>query len=115
MVCVVPGDTGAPCGATNPCKAALSCGAGMCKTPVAAGATCDPQQMTTAGCDVAAGNYCNTISKTCEKVTVSTTNQQCGVVRGSLTLCAADSFCRVPMNMTMGICIAAAADGAACD
>jgi len=113
--CVAPGDTGATCDANTPCKATLSCGGGKCTTPVATGATCDPKQMTTAGCDAAQGNYCNAITNKCTKAIVATTNQQCGVARGELTLCAADGFCRVPMNMTQGVCVAAAADGASCD
>lgn len=113
--CVAPGALDATCDANTPCLATLSCHGGKCVTPVADGAACDPQQMTTAGCSPTSGDYCNALTKVCTKVTIATTNQQCGLARGGLTGCSAAGHCRVPMNMATGVCVAAAADGAACD
>ena len=113
--CVTPGALDATCDANTPCLTTLSCGNGKCAAALAPGATCDPQQKTTPGCQTTAGYYCNTVTTKCTQVTVGTTNQQCGVARNGVTLCSAAGFCRGATATTPGVCIGAAADGAACD
>jgi hypothetical protein len=114
-MCVTPGASGATCDANTPCLTTLSCGGGKCTTPVAAGATCDPKQMTTAGCQTTSGYFCNAATTKCEQVTIATANEACGIVHGGLTLCSGLGFCRGATSTAPGKCIAAAANGAACD
>ena len=113
--CVKPGGDGASCDANTPCESTLSCGGGKCATPLASGATCDPKQTTTPGCQATAGLYCNALTTKCEAVTIASTNELCGVVHGKLAFCSALGHCRIPANTVQGVCIAAAADGAACN
>ncbi len=113
--CVAPGAIGATCDPNTPCLTTLSCGNGKCAAALAPGATCDPQQKTTAGCQATAGYYCNAVTTKCTLVTVGTTNQQCGIARNTLTLCSSAGYCRGATSTTTGVCIGAAADGAACN
>jgi hypothetical protein len=106
----------APCGPGAPCGAGLSCiGAtglamGTCRpSATQAGATCDPTLKTGPGCDRNAGLVCNSHSKECAPATVAVTKGSCGVVDNQTVFCAASGSCK------NGICVAAAADGAACD
>jgi hypothetical protein len=113
-VCVSLGAAGATCDATHPCNLGLLCSGGMCAAPLAEGATC-----TTTGqdpCDVLQGEFCNPKTLVCQKVKYGQAGQQCGIVGTDLVQCAGAGLCSGLSKMSFtGMCVAAAADGAACD
>ncbi|HTA93364.1 MAG TPA: hypothetical protein VK745_27490 [Polyangiaceae bacterium] len=117
--------TGDACDADTPCGAGFSCvGAkaattaaaavqGACQPAVATtGAACDSKKKTGPGCDPAKGLACDPTSMLCIAAVVASAGQACD---GDLTVCAAAASCVIPTGATMGTCVAAAADGAACD
>jgi hypothetical protein len=81
-----------------------------------AGAPCDPQQKTGPGCDRnEAGLTCNGQSKQCAAITVNGGGGACGDVDNQTALCSAGGICSGSGAGMAGTCMAAAADGAACD
>jgi hypothetical protein len=117
--------TGDMCDADTPCGAGFSCVGskavtatvaaveGTCQPAVATGgATCDAKKKTGPGCDATKGLVCDPTSLTCIAIIVADPGKPCD---GSLTVCGAASTCVIPTGATTGTCVAAAADGAACD
>ena len=125
MLCVAEGTSGATCSRDAPCAFGFSCVGstkvkmGTCMTAVAmVGATCDPTQQTSAGCDRAQGLFCNATSKTCTAVSYAGDGQTCGLGSdGNFTDCKAGDCLGYTLgaNAQPGTCKAKAADGAACD
>ncbi len=111
--CVMPGAAGAACSASQPCQGSLVClvtaGAGTCTIPVGAGAACDPQSQ---NCDSRQGLFCNPLTTACATVQVVANGGACGLTGGSFSVCTAAGKCS---GALAGTCLAAAADGAACD
>jgi hypothetical protein len=115
--------TGTACDATHPCGAGLSC------TPVsttAANRTCEPagsmvgaacNGATNPGCDVDRGLTCNSMTHMCAQFGVVAAGTACGVgADGTFVHCASNGVCMGYTTATPhGTCIAAAADGSACD
>ncbi len=110
--CTALGTEGSSCTAA-PCTSTLACVNGMCVKPVAAGAACMKMNGVD-NCDKLQGLYCNAMN-VCQQVKLVAAGQPCGFLNMEIVGCASNGFCRVPMGMMSGTCIAPAADGAACD
>src|SRR5450432_1137456 len=117
-----PGDT---CDADVPCGVGFSCVGSRPATATAAaiegtcqpavetmGAACDPKRKASAGCDASKGLACDPTSMTCTAVALADAGQACD---NNLTLCRSAAACVIAAGTTSGTCVAAAADGAACD
>ncbi|HEY6458688.1 MAG TPA: hypothetical protein VIY73_01015 [Polyangiaceae bacterium] len=132
QTCIAEGGQGASCGKGAPCSALFTCvGAdnakgvtGTCQSSLTtAGATCDPSQQSTPGCDRNSVLTCNTQSKVCSTLVVATGGQPCGtndvddqtVVCGTNGVCTGSTAGTSTTPGTPGTCTAAAAEGAACD
>jgi hypothetical protein len=122
MQCEAAAAAGAACGKGVPCGDGLACvGAtatvqGKCETaPSTQGAACDPKDMTAASCSRSAGFFCDTQSKQCVAITFASAGQACGNISGVQVLCGGAGFCQRAQGQASGTCVAAAADGAACD
>lgn len=120
--CQVRAAQNASCDKSHPCQVGLSCvGAsaqaqGTCQPSVAtAGATCDPTASTGPGCFFDAGLYCDKNSKQCTAMPFAGNGQPCGDVSGVRTPCSGGAACVMAQGATSGTCVAAAADGDACD
>ncbi|MFO0648281.1 MAG: hypothetical protein U0326_18725 [Polyangiales bacterium] len=121
--CVALGAMGATCDLSHPCGSGLSC------TPVAIAApsrTCQPAGAevgvacggaSASGCDNERGLACNTMSRTCQNITLVAAGAACGVgADGGFSSCANSGDCMGYTLATLrGTCRATAADGAACD
>lgn len=116
---------GDACDADTPCGSGFSCVRSKAMTTTAAavqgvcqpametaGATCDAKKKTSAGCDPAKGLTCDPTSMLCVAAVVASAGQACD---DDLTFCSSAATCVIPTGATMGTCVAAAADGAACD
>ena len=124
MVCVLPGGMGAACGRSAPCGSGLSCvGAsttamGTCQPAGSnVGVTCDTRQLTAPGCNGELGLYCNKVTLKCALETYAAAGQPCGTdaTSGNVTGCASGGSCIGASSTALGMCVAAALDGAACD
>jgi hypothetical protein len=121
--CVIPAASGAPCDATTPCAAGLSCvGAtgtkvGACQPAGATvGAACDEKDLTAPRCAQIDGLRCATKTKLCVGIALVPANAPCGALGdGSFASCAAGGVCKLAAGTAQGTCVAAAADGQACD
>jgi Dickkopf N-terminal cysteine-rich region len=110
--CVAPGAAGAACDGPHPCGGGLACVNAVCSPRVGEGSACDP---TVDNCDGTQALYCDQTSSLCKKVKTANAGEACGFLAdGSLTLCTRSSTCQATAAQ-MGICLAAAADGATCD
>lgn len=114
-VCVKPGAKGAACDGDRPCGTGLSCFNSVCTEELKAGQACDPLGKTTPACDSLTGVYCNAQTKVCTTVQLASAGQPCGIVGGAVAVCTAAGRCQRPSGSLSGSCLAAAADGAACD
>jgi hypothetical protein len=122
MTCQVPVAASGACGKDLPCGVGLSCVGsttttmGTCQPEVAtAGAACDPKQATGPNCSGGAGLTCDTQAKTCVAQPLAAANQSCGLIGTVRTACSAGATCSIPSGQTMGVCVAPAADGGACN
>jgi len=107
--CVGPGAENDPCSATAPCKIAFACSAGKCTKRVAGGTKCDP-----AVDDCVLGQYCNTISTTCESYQLVKAGDACGpIASGGLAFCAFGNKCKQQTDGTYK-CVPAGTEGQAC-
>jgi hypothetical protein len=109
--CVMRVAAGGMCDQGHPCQYGLVCDAATCKTPPGTGMMCTAS----AGggnCDQTQGNFCNPISNVCQAVGYAGAGQPCGLVNMGYTVCSANGHCS---GQLMGNCVAAAADGAACN
>jgi hypothetical protein len=118
-ICVARAKLGDSCNADRPCLPSLACmgvnGSGTCVTPIAAGGKCDPAQKDFAGCDSSHAYYCSGFTNTCQLYNFAQAGEACGLVNGA-TLCAKSGVCTPnDAGAFMGTCVAAAADGTACD
>jgi hypothetical protein len=111
-VCVAPGAVGASCDGGHPCAPPNVCKAALCTAPVGAGMACDP---VVKDCDAAKGLYCDPTTRVCALATFAAAGAPCGYVNGAFVGCAAAGHCKLATASLMGTCLAAAADGAACD
>ena len=115
----------------NPCQAGYACvgddetnaTAGICQLQAnTVGAACDRSRKTAANCDAEFGLTCVPAAAvgTCQAITLVGAGQTCGV-QGSApitgeALCSAGGLCvKANASDTTNTCVAAAADGAACD
>jgi hypothetical protein len=79
------------------------------------GADCDPKAATAPDCDRHHGLVCDNATKKCVAMTFATAGQACGSVNGNFVPCAGAGFCAIATGQKAGMCVGAAADGAACD
>ena len=90
----------------------MSCTAGLCGAPSLVGAACSDS----ATCNTASGVVCNPLSKQCETLGFTGTNNACGIANGKLVQCTGPAQCiGITAPKYQGTCIAAAAVGAPCD
>lgn len=122
MTCQVPVSAAGACGKDLPCEVGLSCVGstattmGTCQAEVTtAGGTCDPKQMTGPSCSGGAGLTCDTAMLKCVTQPLASANQPCGLVGTTRTACSGGATCSIPQGETMGVCVAPAADGGACN
>jgi hypothetical protein len=102
--CAVPAAAGEECDENQPCAGTLVCtDNGVCGPALQVGAACASQD-----CDESQGVFCNTALGVCTQYQAASPGDACGV-------CAASGFCRTDSDLGTGTCLAAAADGAACD
>jgi len=109
--CVMRAAMGAACSDTIPCQYHLVCTGGTCQPPAGTGMKCTA---TAAGgnCDLTLGDFCNPLSNVCQAVTYAGAGQPCGLVNMGYAVCSGNGHCS---GQLMGNCVAAAADGAACN
>ena len=119
---------------TNPCQAGYACvgdnetnaTSGTCQSQGnTLGAACDRSRKTEANCDAEFGLTCVPTAAgssvgTCQAITLVGAGQTCGVLGSAPitgeALCNAGGLCaKVNTSDATGTCVAAAADGAACD
>ncbi len=122
QLCQPRGASSATCDADHPCGSGLSCviaqGAqsGTCETAGASvGTPCDPARKTEASCDQNAGLYCDGTTRSCLAVSYGVAGSQCGFVSPIVVNCTNAATCFGAQGQTPGMCLANAADGAACD
>jgi hypothetical protein len=122
-VCGTYGTSGASCGTDSPCGPHLSCigadtktGAkGECAASVSVvGTACDPKLETGPGCDYDGGLTCNTESKQCEPIVVSSGTGPCDFDNHQYAVCSASGTCTTSEAGVTGMCVPAAADGKVC-
>lgn len=106
---------GGTCDATHPCVQPNVCKGGVCAVPQEVGQTCTPSTDFFGDCDRTKGLTCPPTSRTCTTTTFAAAGAPCGFVNGAFVGCAAAGHCKVTGGAIMGTCLAAAADGAACD
>lgn len=106
--CAEPGDVGAACSQSRPCKRALPCANGYCRQPKHnAGDTCDPNVYI--DCDYFRLLYCTTAG-VCTQWQQSAAGANCD---NKTSVCGGSGFCR--MSGATGNCVAPAADGMPCN
>lgn len=117
--CVPYGAIEAACNAGDmPCAPGLSCmgaagtATGKCQKARSGGEECEIAATTKPGCDLLQGLYC-TLTGICKKAQFAGTGEACGAITGGYALCSASGKCS-PAG-AVGTCLAAAADGDACD
>jgi hypothetical protein len=122
QLCQAPVQAAGACNRDTPCGASLACvGAtmavmGTCVQRIAtAGTACDPTRKTGPDCDPNAGLVCDSAMNVCVTQPIAATGQPCGAVGTSDTRCGGGATCVIPAQATVGVCVAPAADGAACD
>jgi len=116
-----------------PCAAGLSCVGdnttamtmGKCATAGSTvGSACDGSRKTEASCDGDKGLVCIPTAKgsaigTCQNIQLVAPGAPCGNIGSApitgYALCQAGGLCVIPTGASTGTCVAAAADGAACD
>jgi hypothetical protein len=111
LVCATPTSAalGETCGGSAICQSGLICLGKKCVTPLKLGDACG-----TAGtiCDPVSGLTCDSTSMKCTATPFAKVGQTCGTT-GPQTQCAASGRC---VQQGAGyVCVAPAADGAACD
>jgi hypothetical protein len=134
--CVTYGELSASCDKNDPCSPGLSCVgadakkglAGTCNASAATvGAACDPA--TGATCDAMLLLTCDAATKQCVADTLVGASQVCGAVNGGAARCETSGTCVIPdagvvddagdagvdAGPAIGTCLAAAANGSACD
>ena len=120
-VCTVRGTIGSPCDDFQLCQGGLTCiGAntsaavlGTCQEgQTTVGAACNTQ--TGPGCDGEIYLHCS--AGTCQREIVASAGQPCGDLAGlAYAQCGTGGLCVKPLGSSMGTCVGAAANGAACD
>jgi hypothetical protein len=114
--CVTFAKAGSPCTATSPCVRSLSCNKGTCAVPLSGGAACEPNtDQSMNPCDASKGFFCHPTTKVCTAIKTAGAGAECGIVNQDLVICTGGAFCKPGTPPTKGTCLAAAADGAACD
>jgi hypothetical protein len=103
--CTKPAASGATCSTSQPCLYTDACIGGTCQPALTNGATCQ----TTFDCDFDHGWYCNAQTLKCAQAQAAGGGSPCGNINGNFIACSAGGQC---IN---GACMAAAADGAACN
>jgi hypothetical protein len=111
--CVAFGDENTSCDSTHPCRPDLTCKGSACTAPSAAGVACSSPY----DCDGLRGVVCNPSTMKCENVGIAAPGAACGILQGHLIVCMGPGgFCAGATSPNyQGTCVAAAADGAACD
>jgi hypothetical protein len=114
LTCTKLGVAGDACDMSRPCRADLGCTNSICGAPKTVGQAC-----TTApdNCDNLNAVICNGKTNVCAQATFAAVGAACGLVGNSLVACAgAGATCKGAVSPNFqGMCIAGAADGAACD
>jgi hypothetical protein len=114
--CVTLAKAGSPCTLTSPCVRSLSCNEGTCAVPLAGGAACEPSTVDGQNpCDGGKGFFCHPQTKVCTSIGTAAAGGACGIVDQSFVICTNGGHCKTGTPPTSGTCLAAAADGAACD
>ncbi len=120
-LCVTPVAASGACDDTSACAPGLTClgntatALGTCVALATLGESCD---LTDGGsrCDGRFSLYCNTeAGKVCATAATATASEACGTIDGGAVDCVGDSFCQKVGDAKVGNCVAAAADGTACD
>jgi hypothetical protein len=117
--CVTPGELGAGCDATHPCRGNLYCPGTdatttnpTCAHKLGATASC---ATTADACDLAGQHVaCNPFTKVCVDVGVAQGGQACGNVNGTFTVCVDFDDCAGATLTVAGTCAAPAMDGEFC-
>ena len=117
----------------HPCQSGLICVGddettmtnGTCQAQGAnISAACDSSRKTAANCDANLGLACIPTAKgsgvgTCQAITLGATGATCGDIGMApitgVADCSSGGLCKKALGSTSGTCVAAAADGAACD
>ncbi len=106
-VCVLPRASGAACSGDMPCRTSLTCYGGVCRTRINnAAQPC----MVNDHCDFPNSWVCHPMNLRCVRALTAETGSPCGYTATDVTYCSASGFCN-----SATICVAPAADGAACD
>lgn len=121
-VCVTRAGLSGPCNAGNPCAHGLMC-VGATKTAMGTcqnaaqtvGASCDPKQKTLPGCDKDLGLFCDPTTMKCSNAAPAKAGEPCGELSSGVAYCTGGATCQLAAGTKAGTCLAAAADGAACD
>ncbi len=106
--CESPAEKGQACTSEMPCEGGLSCNGGICGSPLPEGGDCGAGQT----CDLAAGLFCNSVSKKCTPIGIAKLGEACGFdqATGGIVLCEADVEC----DFAASTCIAKLKEGDAC-
>jgi hypothetical protein len=113
--------SGESCDKDNPCGAGYSCvgavaatmTAGTCQLAVSSvGAPCDPKKKLGPGCDPNLGLVCDAQASVCVAIQFVEPGATCDSAEH---VCSSGASCVIPMGQSIGTCVPAAADGAACD
>lgn len=141
-VCGQKSAAGEPCSNSQDCAEGLKCIQGaqesVCGAPVVVGGKCTGGDCipgyacvndicvlpeTKAGqpcssgaqCDSFAGLLCHPLTKVCTAIKQAEAGASCGLLENDYVACKGGGKCKIPQGKTSGSCVAAAADGAACD
>lgn len=112
QVCTAFATKGEACDPT-PCVPSLACVDNVCEKPVILGNTCNGMGAAD-NCAKLYGYVCNA-SNLCKQTFVTTAGYPCGWVGPDFVVCQAKGHCRMDPATMSSVCIAAAADGEACD
>jgi hypothetical protein len=81
-----------------------------------AGAPCDPDRITLAGCDGRLGLFCAQRARVCTRYAFAEAGGMCVEDENTVTACLASGVCEPTRTSTsIGLCLAPQPDGAACD
>jgi hypothetical protein len=111
--CVAFATGGGACNADTPCLPGLFCQSSVCAVAGGPGASCTTQPE----CDGTQALFCNPLARACQLASFAMAGQACGVVttpQVGFSLCSGGATCNAPQAGS-GVCVAAAADGAACN
>jgi hypothetical protein len=108
--CLAAGGEGASCDGDKVCAGYLLCRAGTCAKGAAEGQGC-----ANGDCATKLGMQCDPATSTCKAIGLAAASEPCGMVAGAPVACRAGGTCEGYPAQTEGRCLAAVAQGKACD